>query len=63
FRVDGKTPRMKLISSIKEDILEQDREYAFEVFHKLKKAGYILTNGNNSHISQEGIIFYNKTYR
>lgn len=63
FRVDGKTPRMKLISLIKEEIPEQEREYAFEIFYKLKKAGYIRTNGNNSHISQEGIIFYNKTYR
>lgn len=63
FRVDGKTPRMKLISSIKEEIPEQDREYAFGVFHKLKKTGYIRTNGNNSHISQDGIIYYNKTYR
>lgn len=63
FRVDGKSPRMKLISLIKEEIPEQDREHAFEIFHKLKKDGYIRTNGNNSHISQEGIIFYNKTYR
>ena len=63
FRVDGKTPRMKLISTLKDEISEYDREKAFEIFHKLKKEGYIRTNGNNSHISPEGIIFYNKTYR
>lgn len=60
FKVDGKSTRMKFISAIKASFDEVAAEEAFSVFHKLKKAGYIQVDGNNSYITQEGINYFRK---
>lgn len=60
FKVDGKTPKMKYISSIRKEFEGQDLNIVFAVFENLKKKGMILINGNNSHISKNGINYYHK---
>ena len=60
FKVDGKTPKMKYISSIRRDFENENLDEVFEVFHTLRKQGYILIGGNNSYISKKGITFFHK---
>ena len=57
FKVDGKTPRMRTISSLKKEVEIEDLS---KELHKLEKSGYIIINGNNSFITKEGISFYHK---
>lgn len=63
FKVDGKTPKMRYISSIRKDFEKQDLDAVFAVFYLLKKKGMLLIDGNNSHISKAGMVYYNKIYR
>jgi len=63
FRVDRKTPRMKLISTIKTELEKSNKLVAFEAFNKLKSSGLIVTNGNNAHITQDGIAYFNEKFR
>lgn len=66
LKVDKKTPRMKLVSAIKDEIQSNnslDSSLAFEVFHQLIKKGYIQTNGNNAHISTHGITYFNSNHQ
>ena len=60
FKVDGKTPKMKYVSSIRRDFENENLDEVFEIFHSLKKQGYILIGGNNSYISKKGIAYYHK---
>lgn len=60
FKVDGRSPKMKYISSIRKEFEGRNIDEVFEVFESLKKRGYIVVNGNNSHIRQEGMIYYHK---
>lgn len=60
FKVDGKTPKMRYISSIRKDFESQDLDEVFVVFNILKKQGLLLVDGNNSHISRKGISYYHK---
>lgn len=60
FKVDGKTPKMKYISSIRKDFENQDLDLVFAVFDVLRKEEMILVNGNNSYISKLGISYYHK---
>ncbi len=65
FKVDGKTPKMRYISALKKEFLENNLGYGidiiFETFDILKKKGMILIDGNNSHISKSGITYYHKS--
>lgn len=60
FKVDGKTPKMRYISSIRKEFEKQDLDAVFAVFYLLKKKGMLLIDGNNSHISKTGINYYHK---
>ncbi len=60
FKVDGKTPKMRYISSIRKEFETQNLEVVFTTFHLLKKNGMLLVDGNNSHISKKGISYYHK---
>lgn len=60
FKVDGKTPKMRYVSSIRQEYEEHELDAAFAVFERLRKDGMILINGNNSFISKKGISFYHK---
>lgn len=60
FKVDGRSPRMKYISSLRKDFEQDNLEEVFNVFDSLKKRGYIESYGNNSFIKQEGISYYHK---
>lgn len=58
FKVDGKSPKMRYVSSLKRDFEDHNLDEVFATFESLKKRGMILTNGNNSHISKLGISHY-----
>lgn len=60
FQVDERTPRMRMISKIKENY---DTKTFKKVFSYLEKKGYVKTNGDKSFISTEGIDYYNKNKR
>ena len=60
FKVDGRTPKMRYISSIRKEFEKQDLDVVFAVFYALKKKGMLLIDGNNSHISKSGISYYHK---
>lgn len=60
FKVDGKTPKMKYISSLRKDFEGKDLDITFATFDFLKKNGMILIDGNQSHISKSGIGYYHK---
>ena len=60
FKVNGKSPKMKCISTLRKDFEGQDLDVVFAVFDNLKKKGMILIDGNNSHISKLGISYYHK---
>ena len=60
FKVDGKTPKMRHISSIRKDFVESELNAVFATFDSLKKRGLLKVDGNNSHISKTGISYYQK---
>lgn len=60
FKVDGKSPKMRYISTLRKEFEEQDLDVIFATFDLLKKRGMILIDGNNSHISRSGIAYYHK---
>lgn len=60
FKVDGKTPKMRYVSSIRKEFEKDDLDAVFAVFYLLKKKGMLLVDGNNSHISKIGINYYHK---
>lgn len=59
FKVDGKSTKMKYISSLRNEF-DLNADEALNIFESLRKRGYILTQGNNSFITQTGINFYHK---
>lgn len=61
FKVDGKTPKMRYISSIRKEFKTQNLDVVFATFNSLKKRGLLLIDGNNSHISRTGILYYHKS--
>lgn len=60
FKVDGKTPKMRHISSIRKEYEENDLNVVFATFDSMKKRGMIKVDGNNSHISKTGKSYYQK---
>lgn len=60
FKVDGRSPKMKYISSLRKEFEKDNLDEVFHVFDTLKKRGYIECYGNNSFIKQEGISYYHK---
>lgn len=58
FQVDGKTRRMRMLSMILNDF--DDRRRARKVIGQLQNNNYIKFSGNQSHITTEGIDFYNE---
>lgn len=58
FKVDHRTPRMRMISKIKDKF--DDSKIFRKKFDELVTKGYVLTNGDKSFISQLGIDFYNQ---
>lgn len=60
FKVDGKSPKMRYISSLRKEFDGKDLELVFITFENLKKNGLILIDGNSSHISKTGINYYHK---
>lgn len=63
FKVDGKTPKMRYVSKIKDEFKPEEQEAVWGVFEHLRKDGLLIVNGNTSFISQQGISYYNKNYR
>lgn len=55
FQVDGKTPRMRMVSKLREgyDAREFKRVFSFMI-----KCNYIVTNGDKTFIQQAGIEYY-----
>lgn len=62
FKVDGKTPKMKYVSTIRKELDGDNINDIFEVFDNLRKDGLILVSGNNSYISKKGISYYHKNF-
>lgn len=60
FKVDGKTPKMRHISSIRKEFEDSDLNAVFAMFDLLKRRGMLKIDGNNSHISKTGISYYQK---
>jgi hypothetical protein len=60
FKVDGKTPKMRYVSSIRKEFEKNDLDIVFATFYLLKKKGLLLVDGNNSHISKTGINYFHK---
>ena len=60
FKVDGKSPKMRYISTLRKEFGEKNLDVVFATFELLKKKGMILIDGNNSHISKSGIAYYHK---
>ena len=60
FKVDGKTPQMRYISSIRKEFEKNDLDVVFATFYLLKKKGMLSIDGNNSYISKMGINYYHK---
>lgn len=62
FKVDGKSTKMKYISNLRNEFMEdsEDIDEVFSIFESMRKRGYILTRGNNSFITQAGINHYHK---
>lgn len=60
FKVDGKTPKMRYISSLRKDFDGYDLDIVFASFNILKKKEMIYIDGNNSYISKVGINYYHK---
>jgi len=57
FQVDEKTPKMKMISRIKDTI---DHEIFKKTFQMATTKKYIKTDGDKSYITKDGINFYNE---
>lgn len=62
FKVDGRTPRMKMVSKLRDEFTSTSKEFQ-KVFTDLVKNKYIIYSGDKSFISSEGIQLYNTTYR
>lgn len=62
FKVDGKTPRMKMVSKLRESFPIANKQFNKE-FEELVKNGYLIYSGDKSFISAEGIQYYNAKYR
>ncbi len=60
FKVDGKTPKMRHISSIRKEYEGYDLNIVFAIFDSMKKRGMLKVDGNNSYISKNGINYYQK---
>ena len=58
FKVDGKTPRMKMVSKLRESFPIASKQFNKE-FEELVKKGYLIYSGDKSFISTEGIQYYN----
>lgn len=56
FQVDGRTRKMKMISKLKIEF--NDNKSFKRTFSKLQKNGFIVTNGDKTHITDAGIQFY-----
>lgn len=57
FQVDKRTRRMRMISKIRDEF---EHRVFKKAFAQLVADGYIYTNGDKSHITQEGIDYYKK---
>ena len=55
FQVDGKTPRMRMVSKLRENY---DAKEFKRVFAYMIKCNYIVTNGDKSFIQQQGIEYF-----
>ena len=60
FKVDGKSTKKIFVSNLRKLVEEGKEPELFHVFYKLKKAGYLQVDGNNSYITQDGISLYHK---
>lgn len=58
FKVDHRTPRMRMISKIRDNFTNQ--KVFRRAFENLKNLGYILTNGDKSFLSPKGIEYFNQ---
>lgn len=57
FQVDKRSRRMRMISKIRDQF---DHRIFKKAFARLTGDGYVITNGDKSHITQEGIDYYKK---
>lgn len=60
FKVDGRRPKMKYVSQLREELKEESVDKVSTVFEGLLKHKYIQVSGNNSFITQSGINYYHK---
>lgn len=60
FRVGGVIRRMRTLSSLFHTFDAYERSILVTAIDRLRKAGHIFVNGNNAHISTEGMREYHK---
>ena len=60
FKVDGRRPKMKYVSQLRGEFKEDSVDEMSTVFENLRKQKYIQVSGNNSFITQAGILYYHK---
>ena len=60
FKVDGRRPKMKYVSQLRSEFPDEQVDKVSTVLELLRKQKYIQVSGNNSFITQAGIIYYHK---
>lgn len=62
FKAGGKTPSMRRIMKIREDLAVYGEKQVDKTINKLESRGFILLNGGMCFISREGINYFNSKY-
>lgn len=60
FKVDGRRPKMKYVSQLRNEFGDDIADEMSAVLESLRKHKFIQVSGNNSFITQAGIIYYHK---
>jgi hypothetical protein len=63
FKVGTLKARYRTLSQIRSDLKDYNLKDIDGAIKQLEKQGYILLNGNNSFLSQDGVTYYNNNYR
>lgn len=63
FNQGSLRPRYRQVSQLNADIEELNTRELAKQLHILEVSGYLVTDGNLCHLTKEGIMYYNDTYR
>ena len=63
FKKGSYVPRHRQISSIKQELSDFDIKSVSKIIHKLNTSDIIRINGDLSHLTKQGISYYNELYR